>query len=133
MRELLRLLLQPLLLRLPVAKNVLVGLGHDESSHRSHRVEVSTDSGMWVTTTDSPTGASHPFHRRLNQLLRYGRSLFSALELSVSNNCVPHPKMNRRLRRPLSFDNTTAFIATQRRAIRHAGSQVRPGNGFITC
>ena len=32
MRELLRLLLQPLLLRLPVAKNVLVGLGHDEPS-----------------------------------------------------------------------------------------------------
>jgi hypothetical protein len=29
MRELLRLLLQPLLLRLPVAENVLVGLSHD--------------------------------------------------------------------------------------------------------
>jgi hypothetical protein len=40
MRELLRLLLQPLLLRLPVAKNVLVGLGHDESSHRSRAAEL---------------------------------------------------------------------------------------------
>ena len=29
MRELLRLLLQPLLFRLSVAKNVLVGFGHD--------------------------------------------------------------------------------------------------------
>lgn len=28
---------------------------------------------MWVTTTDLPTAASHPFYRRLNQLLReYG-------------------------------------------------------------
>jgi transposase len=26
--------------------------------------------GMWVTTTDLPTAASHPFYRRLNQLLR---------------------------------------------------------------
>jgi hypothetical protein len=25
---------------------------------------------MWVTTTDLPTVASHPFYRRLNQLLR---------------------------------------------------------------
>jgi len=25
---------------------------------------------MWVTTTGSPTAASHPFYRRLNQLLR---------------------------------------------------------------
>ena len=25
---------------------------------------------MWVTTTDLPTSASHPFYRRLNQLLR---------------------------------------------------------------
>jgi transposase len=25
---------------------------------------------MWVTTTDFPTAASHPFYRRLNQLLR---------------------------------------------------------------
>src|SRR6266581_8680443 len=25
---------------------------------------------MWVTTTDLPTAASHPFYRRLNQLLR---------------------------------------------------------------
>src|ERR1700731_452 len=25
---------------------------------------------MWVATTDLPTGASHPFYRRLNQLLR---------------------------------------------------------------
>jgi hypothetical protein len=32
MRELLCLLLQPLLLRLSVTKNVLVGLGHDGSS-----------------------------------------------------------------------------------------------------
>ena len=40
MRELLRLLLQPRLLRLPVAKNVLVGLGHDESSHRSRAAEL---------------------------------------------------------------------------------------------
>ena len=40
MRELLRLLLQPLLLRLPVAKNVLVGLGHDESSHRPRAAEM---------------------------------------------------------------------------------------------
>src|SRR5437762_747823 len=27
-------------------------------------------STMWVTTTDLPTAASHPFYRRLNQLLR---------------------------------------------------------------
>ncbi len=25
---------------------------------------------MWVTTTDLPTAASHPFYARLNQLLR---------------------------------------------------------------
>jgi hypothetical protein len=25
---------------------------------------------MWVVTTDSPTATSHPFYRRLNQLLR---------------------------------------------------------------
>jgi hypothetical protein len=25
---------------------------------------------MWVATTDLPTAASHPFYRRLNQLLR---------------------------------------------------------------
>ena len=25
---------------------------------------------MWVTTKDLPTTASHPFYRRLNQLLR---------------------------------------------------------------
>src|SRR5919201_5359354 len=25
---------------------------------------------MWVTTTDLPTAASHPFYRRLNELLR---------------------------------------------------------------
>jgi len=25
---------------------------------------------MWVTTTDLPTAASHPFYRRLNKLLR---------------------------------------------------------------
>jgi transposase len=25
---------------------------------------------MWVTTTDLPTAPSHPFYRRLNQLLR---------------------------------------------------------------
>src|SRR5512132_2799607 len=25
---------------------------------------------MWITTTDLPTAASHPFYRRLNQLLR---------------------------------------------------------------
>jgi hypothetical protein len=25
---------------------------------------------MWVTTTDLPTAASHPFYRQLNQLLR---------------------------------------------------------------
>jgi hypothetical protein len=25
---------------------------------------------LWVTTTDLPTAASHPFYRRLNQLLR---------------------------------------------------------------
>jgi transposase len=25
---------------------------------------------MWVPTTDLPTAASHPFYRRLNQLLR---------------------------------------------------------------
>jgi hypothetical protein len=25
---------------------------------------------MWVTTTEVPTAASHPFYRRLNQLLR---------------------------------------------------------------
>lgn len=25
---------------------------------------------MWATTTDLPTAASHPFYRRLNQLLR---------------------------------------------------------------
>jgi hypothetical protein len=25
---------------------------------------------MWVTATDLPTAASHPFYRRLNQLLR---------------------------------------------------------------
>jgi len=25
---------------------------------------------MWVTTTDLPTAASHPFYRRVNQLLR---------------------------------------------------------------
>lgn len=25
---------------------------------------------MWVTTTDFPTAASHPFYTRLNQLLR---------------------------------------------------------------
>jgi hypothetical protein len=25
---------------------------------------------MWVTTTDLPTAASHPFYRRLNQVLR---------------------------------------------------------------
>jgi hypothetical protein len=25
---------------------------------------------MWVTTTDLPMGAGHPFYRRLNQLLR---------------------------------------------------------------
>ena len=25
---------------------------------------------MWVKTTDLPTAASHPFYRRLNQLLR---------------------------------------------------------------
>jgi len=24
---------------------------------------------MWVTTTDLPTAASHPFYRRLNKLL----------------------------------------------------------------
>jgi feruloyl esterase len=30
-------------------------------------------SAMWVMTTDLPTAASHPFYRRLNQLLReYG-------------------------------------------------------------
>jgi hypothetical protein len=28
---------------------------------------------MWVSTTDSPTAASHPFYRRLNQLLREHR------------------------------------------------------------
>jgi transposase len=28
---------------------------------------------MWVTTTDLPTAASHPFYRRLNQLLRERR------------------------------------------------------------
>jgi hypothetical protein len=28
---------------------------------------------MWVTTTDLPTAASHPFYRRLNQLLREQR------------------------------------------------------------
>src|SRR5258708_15083619 len=27
-------------------------------------------SAMWVTTTDLPTAASHPFYRRLNQVLR---------------------------------------------------------------
>jgi hypothetical protein len=25
---------------------------------------------MWITTADLPTAASHPFYRRLNQLLR---------------------------------------------------------------
>jgi len=25
---------------------------------------------MWITTTELPTAASHPFYRRLNQLLR---------------------------------------------------------------
>jgi hypothetical protein len=25
---------------------------------------------MWLTTSDLPTAASHPFYRRLNQLLR---------------------------------------------------------------
>jgi transposase len=25
---------------------------------------------MWITTTDLPTAASHPFYRRLNELLR---------------------------------------------------------------
>ena len=28
---------------------------------------------MWVSTTDLPTAASHPFYRRLNQLLREHR------------------------------------------------------------
>ena len=28
---------------------------------------------MWVTTTELPTGTSHPFYRRLNQLLREHR------------------------------------------------------------
>jgi hypothetical protein len=28
---------------------------------------------MWITTTDLPTAASHPFYRRLNQLLREHR------------------------------------------------------------
>jgi transposase len=28
---------------------------------------------MWVTTTDFPTAASHPFYTRLNQLLRQHR------------------------------------------------------------
>ena len=46
MRELLRLLLQPRLLRLPVAKHVLVGLGHDESSHRSRAAELTVDQAL---------------------------------------------------------------------------------------
>src|SRR6185369_1314595 len=43
MRELFRLLLQPLLLRLPVAKNVLVGSGHGASSHRSSAARLAID------------------------------------------------------------------------------------------
>ena len=38
---------------------------------------------MWVTTTDLPTAASHPFYRRLNQLLRDQR------ELLIVNETIP--------------------------------------------
>jgi hypothetical protein len=34
------------------------------------KLERDRQPAMWVTTTDLPTAASHPFYRRLNQLLR---------------------------------------------------------------
>ena len=46
MRELFRLLLQTLLLRLPIAKNVLIGFGHDESSHRSCAAKLAVDRAL---------------------------------------------------------------------------------------
>ena len=39
---------------------------------------------MWVPTTDLPTAASHPFYRRLNQLLReHGFDDFAEAQCTV--------------------------------------------------
>src|SRR5206468_9135987 len=65
---------------------------------------------MWVTTTDLPTAASHPFYRRLNQLLReHGfddfvearmRSIWRPARLSASRCKAPtratRPRCSRR-------------------------------------
>jgi hypothetical protein len=40
------------------------------SQHGDGQASPRATASMWVTTTDLPTAASHPFYRRLNQLLR---------------------------------------------------------------
>jgi hypothetical protein len=41
---------------------------------------------IWVTITDVPTAASHPFYRRLNQLLReHGFDDFAEAKTSSTN------------------------------------------------
>jgi hypothetical protein len=52
MRELLRLLLQPLLFRLSVAENVLIGLGHDGSPLLLRRCAAPTSSVLHPTLAE---------------------------------------------------------------------------------
>ena len=48
---------------------------------------------MWVTTTDLPTAASHPFDTRLNQLLhQHGFDDFSMASTAGSSNSGVSPK-----------------------------------------
>jgi hypothetical protein len=57
---------------------------------------------MWVTATNLPTAASHPFYRRLNQLLReHGFDAFVEPRLALS------PTLRERLR----FVNEPAVVA----------------------
>jgi hypothetical protein len=54
---------------------------------------------MWVTATNLPTAASHPFYRRLNQLLReHGSavSFSSPIRISFEHSIVDYAWTRRR-------------------------------------
>jgi hypothetical protein len=102
---------------------------------------------MWVMTTDLPTAASHPFYRRLNQLLReHGFDDFAEAQVyglnRVATDCHKLPfrcgsrwhRLNRRMRvdhRSLLVPSTLSltaalvaatfhpFVAIDRHAPRH--------------
>src|SRR5438876_1415591 len=48
----------------------MVGLSYYTSPMAMGKRKRDRQPAMWVPTTDLPTAASHPFYRRLNQLLR---------------------------------------------------------------